>query len=299
MNSYITEYEKRLKLLLKDKTIRSLPRKKDVALPIPVKNTIYDFFPSEERKRPISSIQTYEDYPEDTGGGIFALLTSEEEEEEEKSQKGGFITKEEVAILSRIGTQYSDTIINCFGDLLQKQQLLYFGYTLDRNLSWKKKKARIVQPKIVVLFTTFLYEHIRTQKKKEALSHCNCYLRNIDLNQACTIVFPINLGNYHWVAVVLKDGIMTYYDSLNFPLEETAHECMTNVETFMSWYKGFQEMQILYRRKVYVHKHPQRDNCSCGVYVCHRMLTASEHRLDEELLDVNQFRTYMKRKLLP
>jgi hypothetical protein len=233
----------------------------------------------------------------------------EREEEEEGEREGGFITREDKLILSGVSTQYNDTIINVYADLLQKEQLQYFGFSTEKPRV--KPEKRLVHEKIVVVFTTFMYEQIVSGDMSNAMRYCNHFLRNIDLVKAFRVVFPINISNYHWVVVVVehkgtrKYPVMTYYDSCIS--EDTSvlahthgHEIMYNIEQFFNHYRGLPEDlgSCGYIRTVFRHSYPQTDGCSCGVYVCHRMKTAVVNRMQDELIDVMQFRTYMKRRLL-
>jgi len=282
--SYFQQYEDRIKRLLEQ---RSITRKTD--------REDNDVDKKDKRAR-TTSYSTINFIDEDQG----------EEEDDDRvpliqsantTVYPHYLNEEDLDILNTSTSQYNDAVINAYADYLQIRLLSSFGYDVNPKI---RRREKIVCEKIDIVFTTFMYETI-VKDHEQALRFCSSYIRNIDLAKARSLVFPINLDNLHWVVIVVRKNVMTYYDSFvaassgDKAITPTASRCFLRIDKFLQF--ALKDKYVNLKYEMYGHKFPQADCYNCGVYVCHRMMMAMLDRLDEELIEISSFRTYIKTTL--
>lgn len=170
-----------------------------------------------------------------------------------------------------------DWTVNEFCESLQRRVFENLGYNVK-----KRGEQEISDPKLDIFFSSFLYTRF-VQLGLEGIENYKYPLyQKVDICNARTLFFPVNLSNLHWICLAWREGVLTVYDSFNsLEYDEVANALCTILE---NW--GVQVLETKY----HFFNHPQTDSVSCGVYVCFRAMCVVNDRLDEELLEPAKFR---------
>lgn len=208
----------------------------------------------------------------------------------------------DLTVLTTPKAWFTDSIINRFIEMIYKSNIISCGIYTQRDIdSINLQPTTMRNSKIVFIYSTFFYKVLfdaNPEDFKDAVKHNTKKLRNVDVTCCDKVIIPVNIENLHWAVIVVHENRITYFDSI-INTEDMSFEPMLRkidkVNVFMNFLRQKQgKHPIEYEYEVYVHKRPQKDSYSCGVYVCHRIYTVMNDDVYAEL-EYHELESFRKR----